>query len=566
MSHHQKFITSLIPSEKNDEQIICFAIKSTLKQNTSVPYAVGLCYLGVQGDLISHWDYLCGDSDEMLGKFFSEIFQIKNVSKYTLVCQDFNPFTWTPLFDHLLANNAEINKAVADEDFSLTYLEVIYHGHKLSFKNSTRLLGINTPNGGAGLEPSGLEELKEELNDTFARVMNLSNTLTSIYGTKLKDVYGQGSIAYRVFRTKFIGNAKIPLLDSKVDEFIRKAYHSVTSDVFLPYGRNLYFYDCNSLFPSAMLECMPEGQPRPITTRELSKLFGFVRVKVECPAHIQIPLLPVNRDDKLITPTGKWEGIYFTEELKLAQKIGYKVKVLDGYNFYPRKSPLADYVSHFYELKKNSVATPLRPKLVLNSLYGKLAGPLSYPQTSIVDYSEFKTLLGKKELLDYRRISDTNRYLTRCMPLPRQRASVRSGTCIAIAAAITAHARMKMWPLKTLKGNQCYYSDVDSLVLSKPLPLRLVGDGIGKFRNVLRDENYDPRYDRDYYADEAYFLGLKSYGFRSKIKSVGRIHPFGEVGFERVKESYDSNTLPELTHRLRAYDNEKWVDTCPIQL
>lgn len=49
--------------------------------------------------------------------------------------------------------------------------------------------------------------------------------------------------------------------------------------------------------------------------------FGFKNVKIEAP-DIYIPFLPKHHNGFLITPIGKWEGVYFSEELKYAKNLG----------------------------------------------------------------------------------------------------------------------------------------------------------------------------------------------------------------------------------------------------
>lgn len=55
-------------------------------------------------------------------------------------------------------------------------------------------------------------------------------------------------------------------------------------------------------------------------------LFGFVKALVVCPPDIHKPFLPY-RDNSglLIFPTGLFVGTYFSEELKFAVDLGYKV-------------------------------------------------------------------------------------------------------------------------------------------------------------------------------------------------------------------------------------------------
>ena len=46
-------------------------------------------------------------------------------------------------------------------------------------------------------------------------------------------------------------------------------------------------------------------------------------------------MLPVKYKGKTIYPTGKWNGTYFSEEIKavLALNLGYKFKIIKGHRF-----------------------------------------------------------------------------------------------------------------------------------------------------------------------------------------------------------------------------------------
>jgi hypothetical protein len=60
---------------------------------------------------------------------------------------------------------------------------------------------------------------------------------------------------------------------------------------------------------------------------------GFFYCKIFAPSYIKHPILlrrtRVNTNGiKSISPTGNWEGMYFSEELYNAEKYGYKFEVL----------------------------------------------------------------------------------------------------------------------------------------------------------------------------------------------------------------------------------------------
>jgi hypothetical protein len=44
-------------------------------------------------------------------------------------------------------------------------------------------------------------------------------------------------------------------------------------------------------------------------------------------------MLPYSSSGKTIYPTGTWTGVYLSEELKAAAKLGYIIKPIKGYEF-----------------------------------------------------------------------------------------------------------------------------------------------------------------------------------------------------------------------------------------
>jgi hypothetical protein len=62
-------------------------------------------------------------------------------------------------------------------------------------------------------------------------------------------------------------------------------------------------------------------------------------VLVTAPKDIKLPLLPIKSENNypemgIMYPKGTWRGIYFSEELRMALKHGYKIiQVFDGYVF-----------------------------------------------------------------------------------------------------------------------------------------------------------------------------------------------------------------------------------------
>jgi hypothetical protein len=103
----------------------------------------------------------------------------------------------------------------------------------------------------------------------------------------------------------------------------------------------------------------PVGTPRPYDcSKGLEGLdIGFAEVEFTAPADLKIPVLGVkayiNGSEKLIFPTGgPIRGVFYSEELKYAQSLGYKIKLIKALSF--EKS---------YDLFQNTFLISIRKRL-----------------------------------------------------------------------------------------------------------------------------------------------------------------------------------------------------------
>ena len=101
------------------------------------------------------------------------------------------------------------------------------------------------------------------------------------------------SLTFAIFRAKFLGNAKIPLIVGKPYEDLKEGYTGGATDMYVPYGVNVHAYDVNSLYPYVMAtNKMPVGNPR-FFEGDIFKVdpeaFGFFFVEVTAPSEDRCP-------------------------------------------------------------------------------------------------------------------------------------------------------------------------------------------------------------------------------------------------------------------------------------
>jgi hypothetical protein len=103
------------------------------------------------------------------------------------------------------------------------------------------------------------EFAKYAIQDSIAllKALNRARSIYDIdYNVDICNSVSTSSLSLNIYRTNFQTD-EIPVLDPKLDRFIRQAYHGGSTDDYKGYGKNLYHYDVNSLYPTAMCKDMP---------------------------------------------------------------------------------------------------------------------------------------------------------------------------------------------------------------------------------------------------------------------------------------------------------------------
>src|SRR6266540_3469916 len=302
------------------------------------------------------------------------------------------------------------------------------------------------------------------------------------------------SLAFKLFRTHYLKKDTIHMISGKIDDNIRQGYTGGAVDMYIPSNFNnklIYCYDVNSLYPYVMANFkMPIGSPT-YFQKDIRKFnpyaFGFFYCKITAPENLLHPILQVHHLGKdnlrTIAPIGTWEGMYFSEELYNAEKLGYKFEVLWGYTF---ESDLIfkDYINDLYKIRleyPKSDPINLVAKLLLNSLYGRFGMNDNFTYIDIWQKDEYLRL--EKDNLDniINIIKLGNNYLVQLKFKQKEldtnldNASETHNINIAIAFAVAAYARIHMSQFKNNPNlPNLYYSDTDSAYFDGPLPDSMV--------------------------------------------------------------------------------------------
>lgn len=255
----------------------------------------------------------------------------------------------------------------------------------------------------------------------------------------------------------------------------RASYHGGRTEAYYIGNapkQEYFMLDVNSMYPSVMKE-----NEYPVQISRIYKNISMQTAKMylrafamtaRCLVKTDEPVFPVKQDAKLIFPTGIFETVLTTREIEYAIKNNMLRKIYSAV-LYQKGNIFSEYVDYFYNLRlkyknENDESFSYLCKLFLNSLYGKF-GQRNEQYAKIGNNPN--TPNGLFRYFDMKKDS----YVTerRMNGIIEESIGVIEGhdSFVAIAAHITADARMKLWGLiKECRMRNIFYCDTDSLIVN----------------------------------------------------------------------------------------------------
>jgi DNA polymerase type B, organellar and viral len=127
------------------------------------------------------------------------------------------------------------------------------------------------------------------------------------YYLQVTDCLTISRLALNIFFKDYLKGTKLPIIGRNMFSDIKEAYYGGVTEVYRPYGRDLLYYDVNSLYPFAALNPMPGTDctfiENVVNNIDLKYLFGFFYCEVETGDNY-LGLLPVHTKEGLIMPNG----------------------------------------------------------------------------------------------------------------------------------------------------------------------------------------------------------------------------------------------------------------------
>jgi hypothetical protein len=643
---YSNIIKALKPRIKEKKPFIVADTETFLHEQVHVPYAVGFLVVMPDDELspltknkietyfsedhpASIFPSFPERSNKMLYNFIERLVVVvrQNPSIQTVYFHNFSRFDGLLILKYLATHHGEKFTLKPLMRNHRLYELTVYHGKRRLFSlrdsytlltSSLDTLAVNFcpqlgRKGSIQYDEVSLETLSPE-RDKFLDYMKQDILLLGGVMKKAQDIYWTeynvdivskltlSSLALSIFRTNYYDEMNWPIYipNRNEDTFIRRAYYGGHADAYKPYGENLYYYDVNSLYPYVMKSYpMPGGKPvwhGHLEGQDLDNLYGFIEAHVVCPSTISRPFLPY-RDEKtktLVFPTGNFVGVYYSEELKYARKLGYQILPLSGYLFERmNNSPFESYVSSVYQnrqdaKKRGNEALSYVYKLLMNSLYGRFGINPKCTITEICNLDRYNHLTMDSDFIYADKLSKHYyivSYLSNTGQVSDSDWSPPRISAVQLSAAITACARIHMYPY--ISRPDCYYTDTDSVVLGSPLPEGEISSTVlGMFK-------------LEYIVKTGIFLAPKSYSLETQegeriIKHKGLAKALvNEEWFESqyadlsrtIERKVESNfridweTLDIYSKSLQVnlgikagnkrvpvYDNNVWVDTKPLDV
>lgn len=396
-----------------------------------------------------------------------------------------------------------------------------------------------------------MKYLNSDLVSQYLIIIKFNNFIEKEENMNISTVDTITAQAFSIFRKNYQTEGIIPKLSKHIDKNIRKAYFGGAVDVYIPQGEKLMYYDVNSLYPFAMQQPMPTGQPIEVEGQlNQDEEFGFYQATIKTPnidkyMDLNIPVLPYREknSDQTFNPLGVWQGWYFSEELKDARdNYGYEIIIHKGYRFSKGLHIFKDYVLKYYSLKSNEDTT-LRAiaKSLQNNLSGRFGMHTDRHITRVVNKEQYNKLIFAANIISTIKLQE-DIYIVQLLDT-NYTPTDPSNISVAISAAITAYGRIHMNKFRHIPNNKCYYTDTDSVFLDKAQDPCMVGKEIGQMKEV-----YPYPIDGVFIQPKLYALNLPEGKEVVKAKGVGSTY---RQGIKNVGLDFTSTlSLQNNTHAI----------------
>lgn len=432
------------------------------------------------------------------GGKFDHLFMLKAILRHNAECSPMDRYILSPLiprgssvfsFDVSLGENSiTFSDSSALFPFSLDRLTRSFGvQHKKQKIDYSRIRKVT---------PRLLEYLEHDCRGLYESIEKFEKWPLIEKAGRAQTIASQSVKVLRTFLKDDIG-----FVGGKPDQEMRQAYMGGRTEIFKPFyegKKPLYCYDVNSLYPFVMKKHKFPNYYLGETHDYVPNQFAIYEAIATIPK-MHVPPIGIVRRGKYVFPVGSFRCYVTSAEIEYARSLGCEFKVVRGWLFSDGGRIFKKFVDSLYEIRtkspRGSVDNTIA-KLLLNSCYGKFGQRSDREQIVFDDGSD-----GLLPLAENAEITVGNKTYR----LMLKEIELDCFSNVAIAAFVTAYARIHMHKLLRKCGDELYYTDTDSLFTTKKLK---TGEGLGELKE-------------EYECFSACFLLPKTYIAGKKIVMKG---------------------------------------------
>lgn len=397
------------------------------------------------------------------------------------------------------------------------------------------LLFINEYNNYNNIKEYTKKYCENDVIITKKLIENL-NKMISKYNIDInkKKILSISSLSLNIFFNNF-NKMNINLKYSEnLDILIRKSYFGGRCEVFgnAYDDEKVYHFDFPGMYSQCMKEKYPLGKYKLCYNIDKIDKPGFYYIQFK--SDMNIPILPHHNkiNFKLLFTNGINEGLYWFEELLLFIEYGGEIlEIKYAILFEKFDYCFTEFINEFDKMRQLGGEYKTFSKMIVNSLYGRLAMKKKNEKTELIKIDEFYNIINKYKINS---ASFYSKYVLISYEYNNKNDLLSN---ISISAATTSKARIKLYraymSVINNKG-RLLYSDTDSIFAA--YKKNIINETHGE---IFWNEKLD-----DTIIENSVFIAPKQYGVIYKNnKEVIKIKGFDvkNISFIDLKYSFYNN-------------------------
>lgn len=411
------------------------------------------------------------------------------------------------------------------------------------------------------------EKIKAKLEKSKKIMKELDFILSQINSSWYYS-YSLSSVSIQTFYKSYNNFAIKIETSAEWDEKLRPSYFGGRCEVFGNPNTELeriYHFDFENMYGNIMQNDFPTGELRFVKNITNLEFPGFYFVTVNS-SEMKIPILPhksnIEKEEniwdeswkkEMLFTNGKFEGLYFYEELELFIKEGGKIlKFHYAYIYSEKSKPIfREYAKELINLRKGVNSWVWKQLLV--SFYGRMGMPPQKNENIIGVAEKYENIIKNRNIIQ--EVWFDNIFIAQ-VTSDKIKEKVESN--VGYAAIITSKARIKLWKnMKAIKEEKgrILYCDTDSIFAAFLKDKRVLNKKTG---DIFWDEKI-----KNIELEDAVFGGTRNYSIKTKDSWETRISglPRNSINFEDYKKNFYLSWKKEYKAeviRSKVFKTEKW--------